>query len=678
MAAQLHAFAPTLRNQKYGPFFTNNDPFRGRFDRLCAPYAVPLAGGGETPSVVRNLAASARASRIPTAFVQAGQGKMRVMLQMDRVESQMGLDDSVWTNRNIIQLGDLCHNQSVMIELADSAWNMGPTVRVGEHALNQTIINGNPETTTVGPFDAADAGTELVRGRKLSILPPPFVEGLLAIADLTPMKAYVYVYARCVAEGWLDSCAPLLDHLRCAITVSVAGDDPAIWDVNPPRAVLLDEVLIQRRNHIIMGDFPELDGRAATMQQNAVATEIGGLRTDLRDQREAEIRRRDVSQAQVLKTYFGETVLLQYMRIRQVDSVDELPEDDLFKLWASSKKNMHLAILQSRYDQVKSLRQEEGLQLIATPSILQTMVTMNVCMITPNSVTTGLQPFRFHEQGNEGSAQDLAFAFALVAGDGAAPRLSDIQTMAQPTAEAPLLLLHARQQILRLELAVCSLVGSDHNLAIHLAAYLIRFSSMEGRLQRLMSTEPILPALLVKRVSMHISSWFRAQKQTGQRVPIPDMMDTLTAIENENPWKPETPPAFLTALGLQALAAVERPAAPPALGRMRLQERVAPPAYVAPRVPLPEPVFNNTQFNNRFQPFKDSAATCRDIRNTIGTGPGQARALPLSRIDQQPMCLAFHAKGVCNPRCGRIADHVPYTNAQYDELFQWCQECFTV
>ncbi|KAK1736299.1 hypothetical protein QTG54_012899 [Skeletonema marinoi] len=621
MAAQLHAFAPTLRNQKYGPFFTNNDPFRGIYDRLCAPYAVPLAGGGETPSVVRNLAASsARASRISTAFVQAGQGKMRVMLQMDRVESQMGLDDSVWTNRNIIQLGDLCQNQSVMIELADYAWNMGPTVRVGEHALNQTIINGNPETTTVGPFDAADAGTELVRGRKLSILPPPFVEGLLAIADLTPMKAYVYVYARCVAEGWLDSCAPLLDHLRCAITVSVAGDDPAIWDVNPPRAVLLDEVLIQRRNHIIMGDFPELDGRAATMQQNAVATEIGGLRTDLRDQREAEIRRRDVSQAQVLKAYFGETVLLQYMRIRQVDSVDELPEDDLFKLWASAKKNMHLAILQSRYDQVKSLRQEEG-----------------------------LQPFRFHEQGNEGSAQDLAFAFALVAGDGAAPRLSDIQTMAQPTAEAPILLLHSRQQILRLELAVCSLI--------------LRYGKQ-------------VAAPHVDRAYIASASG-QTEPKRGQRVPIPDMMDTLTAIENENPWKPETPPAFLTALGLQALAAVERPAAPPALGRMRLQERVAPPAYVAPRLPLPEPVFNNTQFNNRFQPFKDSAATCRDIRNTIGTGPGQARALPLSRIDQKPMCLAFHAKGVCNPRCGLIADHVPYTNAQYDELFQWCQECFT-
>lgn len=79
----------------------------------------------------------------------------------------------------------------------------------------------------------------------------------------------------------------------------------------------------------------------------------------------------------------------------------------------------------------------------------------------------------------------------------------------------------------------------------------------------------------------------------------------------------------------------------------------------------------NEKFNLvLFDHFKRCSQTCRERRRLIAAGklPG----LPLSRIDNDPMCLAWHTKGKCNIDCPRKSDHVEYTAAQYSELAQWC------
>jgi hypothetical protein len=43
-------------------------------------------------------------------------------------------------------------------------------------------------------------------------------------------------------------------------------------------------------------------------------------------------------------------------------------------------------------------------------------------------------------------------------------------------------------------------------------------------------------------------------------------------------------------------------------------------------------------------------------------------------VDQQPMCLAWHTKGMCNPACPRVNDHVDYTDAEYGPLSSWCSD----
>ena len=105
----------------------------------------------------------------------------------------------------------------------------------------------------------------------------------------------------------------------------------------------------------------------------------------------------------------------------------------------------------------------------------------------------------------------------------------------------------------------------------------------------------------------------------------------------------------------------------------------------APRVPraptarLAHPngaIFVNTNFNPIFKAYRFG---CRFLKDRIGADTNPLPDLPLSRIgDGKPMCLAFHAKGVCNPNCGRLADHVPYTTAQYEELKNWCERSISL
>lgn len=670
-------FAPPPTSVSYGDYFNTNGIIDAiSYTDYLGPYSVPVVGGGDAPAVVRGLATGARASGIPTAFIQAADnGLLNMLLQLDRVEARMGLPPNVWTDRNIIQLGDLHLNQAVLIELPDSAWNMVAAVRVLEYALVEAALDADPALETMGPFAATDAGTEVVRNRRLCAVPPALVEGLLAIKDLTARKAWKYAYPICVAKGWLVSCAPLLDYFRCSLTVSVDGENPVIWERVPVVPVLLDGYMIGRRNKLIADDFPALDARAAVLQQNSVASAIAGLRSDMHNQRLVEEERLERASKHPLASVYGEANLLFLLRLFNVSSEEELPQDCVWVKLANSKKAMHLSILQAALDVEKLRQQERGLQFLATPSLLQTIFTLNLSMTNSNAVTTGLQPFRLHDHPDAEQIAGLQFVYEIVRGEGASLSVADAQGLARPTAAAPVLLLHARQQMKRMDIIVSALLTPSHPLVQALAGYHVRFSAMEHKLQELMPAEPLLPSLLIKRVAMHLTQWFDTQKFSSQRVPVPNFMNTLDAIENEDPWKPTVPASFLAALGLQSIAAAAAtPAAtPPLVPRVPRTPNLAP----APRVPtVASAAFNNTQFNPRFQPFKDSVATCRDVRANIGTNPGQVRALPLSRVDQKPMCLAFHTKGVCNPNCGRIADHVAYTNAQYDSLFEWCQECF--
>ncbi len=671
--------AAPARNYSYGTYFSQTDPFQGDYSNLLRDYSVPPGGGdGPAPADVRTLACGAQAAGIATGFFDVTENKVSVYIQLDRVVSQLGQAPSSWLGTIIAQLGDLISNQAVLVELSDNLWNRGPVVRVGSHTLVETALNGDADLQYMGPFNDDDADTELVRTRRICPIPPVFLEGILALGrNASPRQVWAYVYPICVDRGWLESCAPFLDYLRCAMTRTTADENPAIWSEQPPTPILGDEEMIARRNRILERDFPGLGDHEQEAAQGAIATEIGGLRADLKAQRREDDERRDLKAQSSLTDFWGTVLAAKICALCNVGSLEELPSDSFYRLVADAKKHQYLTLLQTLVDAQKVIGKQEGLQFILTPAILKTVMSLDYVMATPDSVKTGLQPFRLHPAESAEDAMTAQHIYELMRGENAAPSVGDAQQMSRASAKSPTGLFQVREYIARTAFLLRALKG-DLDLADALNAYLIKFTSMESKLHRLWEEDRLLPALLMKRVAMKLSAWFDMQLRQPHRVPVPDFTETLVQMENEEPWKPIASRTFLQALGLSQPAATP-PAAPgPGRDANRPRPRPAAPAPAAPGPAAPERPFNNINFNARFQPFRDSSATCRDVRSNIGTGPNQHRPLPLSRIDGLPMCLAFHAKGVCNPNCGRLDDHVAYTNEQYDELFAWCEECFPV
>lgn len=63
-------------------------------------------------------------------------------------------------------------------------------------------------------------------------------------------------------------------------------------------------------------------------------------------------------------------------------------------------------------------------------------------------------------------------------------------------------------------------------------------------------------------------------------------------------------------------------------------------------------VMNNTAFNaTLFQQYKDAPTSSRSLRRKISNN--EIPQLPSSKVDQQPLCLAWHTKGMCNSNCRR-------------------------
>ena len=51
--------------------------------------------------------------------------------------------------------------------------------------------------------------------------------------------------------------------------------------------------------------------------------------------------------------------------------------------------------------------------------------------------------------------------------------------------------------------------------------------------------------------------------------------------------------------------------------------------------------------------------------------------LPRSKVNgSQAQCLGWHTIGQCNTSCANAVDHVPYMNAEYAPLVQWCHTCY--
>jgi hypothetical protein len=673
----------------YRDYFADasKDVYNGEYTALLAPYSVPAANA-MLPAEVRNLAVNCRAQNIPTAFVllHNDDNLLHTYVQLDKFHTRAGLPHTPWDERMFIAKGDLHHNNHVTVEFVNQYFNQTNNIAVPSPAMIDTAYAAGADANLLGPYNAvADAGVESIRVRRTCIIPMPYVPLLLA-RPLSPREAWDIVRSQIITDNRETACKPFIDFLRCAITISNAGDASPSLAVNPPIAPLPDVILLDRRRAIIENDFPSLNANLQGIQQHQIAGQLGLLVTESRAAREADSARRVLEKNKPPAQYLGPIGTLRLLRYCQVENSNHFPP-----FWieiARNPKFQHLNILQWEINRFKEQLNEPDLQFLATAPLLEVSKSLMWEMTNTDAVTTGLNVFILAEQSIE-DAMNKQQMYEMLHGDGASPSMSDAAALLKSKAGAPTMLYHARQQVRRLEIIVKVLMGENHPVAVQLNAFCNKMISNEGRLHILQADTILLPTFLCKKITIQMSNWFKKQVSQPTAVQAPNFAKVFDDIDEEKQWKPTLSTAFLSALNLSTFHE------PPARRTPFLPTPSPSPAPAPTPAPAPAPSpsprgrnnpspneavserINNRYFNAElFSKYKDSPMSCRILRLRIRNN--EVPALPKSKVDNNDICIAWHCKSMCNVNCGRKADHVQYTEEEYAPLIEWCAANFPV
>ena len=659
----------------YRDYFADGskDVFNGDYTNILEPYAVPAANA-MPPNEVRQLAFNCRHQNIPTAFIlhHNDDQRIHVYIQLDRFHRRAGLPATAWDDSSFIAKGELHHNSHIMVNFRDDYF-----VRCGNvHAPTDATINAayaaDANANMLGPYNANDAGVTVLRARHTCFVPPVYVP-LFLTNSLTPREAWEIVQTQIVTDNRVAMCQPLVDFLRCCLTHPNANA-PSIVSVNPPTAPLPDNILADRRRAIIESDFPALNAQLAQLQQTQIAGQLGLLVTESRAARQAAELRLQQKDNKPPATFLGPVGTIRLMRYCQVATAQQFPP-----FWteiARNPKAQHLHLLQWEINRVKESLNEPDLDFIATAPLLESSKSLLWEMTQPDAVNTGLNVFGLADQpvADALTQQQL---YEMLHGDGASPSLVDASNLLQSKPGAPTMLYHARQQIRRFEILNKVLLGNAHPLGQNLNAFCNRMISTEGRLHMLQAEHLLLPTMLCKKVAVLCSNWYKHQVSSATPIPPPTFTDIFDDIDEERPWQPVMSASFLAALGLAAfhLPRVQLPQFPLPMSLPPSLTPTIPNTDTTTISPFQGERVNNTHFNdNLFQAYRDSPTSCRSIRNKVRNN--ELPAIPVSKVDHKPMCIAWHLKGMCNSNCSRTGDHVAYTTAEYSDLTQWCTANF--
>jgi hypothetical protein len=658
----------------YRNFFSDaaNDPFNGDYAACLAPYAVPTATA-LTAEEVFALAINCRSQNVPTAFIIQHEDTMdlHIYTQLDHFYPRMGLPTTPWDDLSFISKGELHHNQQVLVQWEDDYFTPTQQLRLPSVALLDAEHANNPNLVNLGPYTAHDADTESMRVRHTCYVPPAYVPLFLS-GPITPHHAWTTVRAQIETDGRMNDCMPLINFIRAAFTRVTAQNHYTGVSITAPTAPLADATLLNRRRAILESDFPSLNQNLAALQQHQIAGQLGQLVTESRITRQANAARDALKKNKPVDQCLGPVGTIRLLRYCNLPNAAALPP-----FWAQisrSPKQQHLSILQWEVNRIKQILNEPDLPFVVSASILESVKSLQWEMVSNDAVDTGLNVFLLADELMTDSLSHQAM-YELMHSDGAAPTLADATTLIKAKAGAPRMIYQSRQQAKRMEILLMAIMGELHPLPASYNEYNTRLTSSESSLHLLQAEHLLLPTMLCKKLAVSTSNWFKYQASSPAPHAVPNLCAVFEKIDNEEPWKPVMAPTFMSKLGLSTLHPL-----PPNHPTPTLPHILTVPGGPSPPngPPNPAPTItrnNNTHFNTTlFQAYKTSSTACRTLRYKIRDNA--IPDLPVSKIDQLPMCLAWHCKGMCNENCGRSPDHVRYTAGEYAPLVQWCSSHF--
>ena len=469
-----------------------------------------------------------------------------------------------------------------------------------------------------------------------------------------------------MVDGNQGACQALTKYFQAALTRQGAGQAPVLALTEAPTPPLADALLLDHRQRILEEDFPELGETQARAQQNLIADRLGELVQDNRTAREQDRAEKAQEKTKDPKEMLGDVGVQKLLRWGHVMTTAELPT--FWKELVKAKKAQQLAVLQWAVDKTKDEMGEGELQFVVSPAILEMVKNLRFVMLTPNHVATGLQPFQFPEEAIEGTTSAQALYQALYNGTGAPP-MAEVASMLQARPGAPKVIYQARHQVRRTYILLVVLLGEDHGLCVAYERFYQRFLATEAELHRYqqglatVQDQLLFPTKILKRNAIDLSYWFEMQAATPTMRDAPRFELVFESIKQEHThWEPQMSASFLRELKLEGFQKTEqhKPSETPS-GRPSEKP-----------TPTDDATASNPHFlEDKFGKYRQlRSVSTRSIRRKIGEKV--LPALPLSKVDKQPMCLAWHTKGQCNVRCPRAADHVAYKASELQDLVNWC------
>ena len=681
------------------------DPTGGNPALLLDKFYHDVVNGAnnvDTRALKTSLAISGAQNQLIAVTVVAGQ-KARIYNCIFRWEDGLLANNPTLANKFFALEGELIGNQGHVVEIPGGVFDLlQNVVAVPTPAMIETAYAADENATQLGPYDANDAGVDLVKTRR-AVPIPHFLAGVW-VAELDGIDAPTF-WRRCypiiVAAGKEAECKALLEFFQVAVTIppnGVDGDDSLV-DTARPAPPPRSPALVARVQELLEHHFVQLRRDAAAHQTNQIATALGTLAQQNQDHYEEGRRERAAAKDATVSKMLGADNLRRLLTMaRKPNEARLVAACPFYKKLAEVPKSQRLGVLDS---QIQAAMEDKGHTYLSFPTsagLLSSILGLRWDMISEDAITTGVlgNPFLFGDTDEE-QQQAVNLRVNMMESGGAAMSSSDAAALLKmdinPPGEN-----ESIDNVRRMD-ALCSILLPDaHPFRTYITDHLAALESYLPKWKRLEVSDPSLQAakgvLHLQYLALRCTRYWREQSTNMAAVSLPSPTELFEEADYQRPWEPQLSTSLRAKLNLDAMSfgGGSIPGAIPASDQSTLSGLTAATlrslltghggdgggggagsgSTAGGGQSTRNPDFNEVLFGEyRNRTVNGQPVKARDLRLKIHRG--ELPELPTSiYCTTSPMCPAWHIKGMCNPSCPRAADHKVYTATQYQPLVDWC------
>ena len=370
------------------------DPTTGNTGALLNPFLHDLTNNANNISSerIKDVVASSGGLRHALAMATITDGRAHTYLLPHRWNSTFATPEPALDGKFFAIDGELVANQGHTVEIPPNVFELIPnTAVVGTVGGILAALANDAMAEWIGPYTALDQNTESVRTRYIVPIPHSLVGLFLAQdAGMTPRYYFDTIYPLLVTEGTEVECVALTQFFQVAIMRSQPNIDESDLAVAKPSAPPRNPSLIKYQLDLIQHHFPQLSARAATQQQNLIATGIGVLATQQQAQYEEAKAAKIADAANPVAKWFGDVKTIRLLRMLRLGNEAELEAAcPVYKAMAKSPKVSRMGVLQNSIDALLVTRKIRYLSLIIDHGQFANFLSLSWHRAHEDSLITG-------------------------------------------------------------------------------------------------------------------------------------------------------------------------------------------------------------------------------------------------------------------------------------------------